>query len=301
MKFSLVFAVSNHSIDFEVVNNGDILGCLVEQAIEAQANEFSDNQVMSRKVLTCVNDITHSVSLSNTVLGNLGAKPFPTRTDLLEYLDQRVLNSLHEQWVRSQALMFDIDQLRFCEHSGRSRIGWKLWELYPDHIRKVALAEIMTKLGYIVPYEDINMGVHRLEHLFMCNTEYCSVHKWKTFENPFVDSMISNHDVVNFSLSYTYVGRQMYNRWEHWDTELEFTDHYNFETLEHAFQLNLARPQTRSYSPEFLFWCQRHNVPAVTTQLPIANAIDIEKHLTYYRTVLYQNSLAANTASIVIH
>ena len=113
--------------------------------------------------------------------------------------------------------------------------------------------------------------------------------------------MISNNDVVNLSFGYTYVGRQFYNKWQYWDTDLEFVDHYNYETLEYAFQLNLARPQTIPYSKEFIHWQHQKGVKAITTQIPIANIIDLEKNLKYYRTMLYKNSKANNRATLLLH
>jgi hypothetical protein len=113
--------------------------------------------------------------------------------------------------------------------------------------------------------------------------------------------MISNNDVVNLSFGYTYVGRQFYNKWQYWDTDLEFVDHYNYETLEYAFQLNLARPQTIPYSKEFIHWQHQKGVKAITTQIPIANIIDLGKNLKYYRTMLYKNSKAKNRATLLLH
>jgi hypothetical protein len=36
-------------------------------------------------------------------------------------------------------------------------------------------------------------------------------------------------------------------------------------------------------------------------QIPIANVIDLDKHLTEYRKILYNNSQADNSASIILH
>lgn len=301
MKFSIIFDNSNDSIDFEVLYNGDLLSYMVEQANSKKCNTYFDDGVVSKTVNRCVADINTNISICNSILGQIGVTNFPVRNILLDYLDQRVLNSVHEQWVQSQHLEFDIDQLRFSSQSEQSKIGWRLHEMYPDHIRKIKLAEILTKLGHLAPYEDVNMSVHRLEWWLAKKIEYKSPGKWAVFDNPFKDTMISNNDSVTFSFGYTFVGRQLYNKWQFWDTELEFNDHYNYETLEHAFQISLDRPQTIPFSTEFLQWCEHHNVRPVTTQIPIANAVDIDRHLTYYRNILYNNSLAGNSASITIH
>ena len=117
-------------------------------------------------------------------------------------------------------------------------------------------------------------------------------------DNPFVDTMISNMDRVNFSFGYTYVGRQTFNKWRYWDTELEFDDHYNYEKLEWSFQLNLDRPQTLAWSPEFLSWTHQQTVKPVASQIPIANIVDLEKNLTHYRKMLYNNARQSNAARL---
>jgi hypothetical protein len=164
------------------------------------------------------------------------------------------------------------------------------------------MAEAMDKLGYIYAYEQVNKSVHNLESIFSTDREYSSTNKWAElgFENPFIDSIVSNMDRVNLSFGYTYVGRQYYNKWQYWDTDLEFQDHYNYERLEWSFQLNLDRPQTRSWSPEFLQWANEKGVKPISTQLPIANIIDLEKNLTYYRKMLYSNGRQNNAARLIL-
>jgi hypothetical protein len=248
--------------------------------------------------------ITHlhwSVSKTNEVLHNLINKSFKQHTNLENYLDQQFLNQLHADWVFSQHHDINIDTMRFDSDTSRSRIGNKLHELYPDEIRVIKTAESLEKLGYIFPYEEVNMTVHRLEKFFSNNIEFKSDAKWEVFNNPILDSIVSNNDVVNFSFGYTYVGRQLYNKWQYWDTNLECTDHYNYETLEYAFQINLDRPQTIPYSKEFISWCDKSGVKPISCQIPIANIVDLEKNLTYYRKMLYKNSQSGNRAKIIIN
>ena len=150
--------------------------------------------------------------------------------------------------------------------------------------------------------EEINKTVHSLENIFSKNREYSGINKWADlgFENPFVDTMISNLDRVNFSFGYTYVGRQYYNKWQNWDTNLECKDHYNYERLEWSFNLNLDRPQTNDWSPEFIQWTKKTNARPIATQLPIANVIDLEKDLTGYRKMLYRNAKQHNAATLIL-
>lgn len=302
MKFSLVFDNPyQDSIEFETVYNDQILEYLIQMSDSKNCNSFSDNSVISDTVGRLLNELHTSVTVANTMMPILGQEKFTEYENLLEYLDQKRLNQQHEQWVHSQQHIVDIDQMRFSENKRISQVGWQLHSLYPDGIREVKMAEAMKKLGLIFPYEEVNLTVHRLENFFARDIEFKSDAKWEVFENPYQDTMISNNDVVNFSLGYTYVGRQTYNKWQRWDTELEHTDHYNYETLEFAFQINLDRPQTIPFSKEFTAWQQQKGVKAVATQIPIANIIDLEKNLKYYRTMLYKNSQAGYRATLKLH
>lgn len=299
MKFKLEFDNSQDAIPFEVVYNHDMIEWYINRASQEGHNSFS-SPVVASQCDRLLNELHWALSKTNEVLWLLCGEKFPEQHNRLDYLDQTFLNRQHESWVKSQSLVIDIDQLRHSAHVGQAKLGNMLHDMYPDEIRKIKLAEAMAKLGYIFPYEEVNLTVHRLEHFFAQDIEFMADAKWQVFENSFHSTMTSNNDIVNFGFGYTYVGRQYYNKWKYFDTELACTDHYNYETLEWAFQINLGRPETVAYSPEFLNWCANHNVPPVTTQIPIANAIDLEKNLHHYRAILYKNSQQNNQAKLII-
>jgi hypothetical protein len=300
MKFNIVFERSGDCIPFETKYNADLIKWFINQANIKKHNSFDDWGVVSKELDKCLTHCHWAVSKTNEVLHGLIDVSFNENTDLLGYLNQKFLNSQHRNWVFSQLEMVDIDQLRFSSDKKQSELGWKLHEIYPDEIRKVKVAEILTHLGYIYPYEEVNMSVHKIEGFFSQNIEYKSHAKWNVVENPFYNSFVSNNDKVNFSFGYTYVGRQYYNKWQYWDTELVEDDHYNYETLEWAFQLNLDRPQTIPWSQEFLDWCNHKNVPPISTQIPIGNIVNLENNLQHYRHILYQNSKANNKCFLEI-
>jgi hypothetical protein len=301
MKLTVVFENSDDCIPLEVINNANILEYFISKANNKDCNNFSDNQHISNTVSKLLNEIHTAVSLTNSIMPSLCDVRFFQNTNLLDYLDQKLLNKQHEKWVASQNQIVDIDVLRFSQNKQISEIGWRLHDMLSDDIRKLRLAVVMQKLGFIFPYEEVNLTVHRLENYFAQDIEFKSNLKWEVFDNPFVDSMVSSNDIVNFSFGYTYVGRQYYNKWQHWDTNLDCLDHYNYETLEYAFQLNLKRPETIPYSKEFISWCKQTGAKPISGQLPIANIVDLEKNLTYYRTMLYKNSEAGNRVKLTIN
>lgn len=299
MKFYLTFDNSGDSIPFESVSNENLLEFFINRVNQANQNSFTDAGLISDNCNRLLNDINWALSKTNEVLYTLIEKNFIQADNNLDYLDQRFLNRQHEQWVKSQYIEVDIDKLRQSSDLNQARIGKILHDVYPDSIRRVKLAEAMIKLGYIFAYEEVNLTVHRLESFFTKDIEFKTDCKWEVFDNPYLDTFVSNNNHVNFSFGYTYVGRQCYDKWKHFDTELEFSDHYNYETLEWAFQINLGRPETISYSPEFLSWCSSKNMKPTARQIPLANVIDLEKNLHHYRTVLYKNSRAGNRAKLL--
>jgi len=300
MKFSLVFENSGDSIPFTVVENLDLFDFFVKKISSESRNTFGNDFRLSNEVDKKLNDINWSLSKTNEVLYSLISQSLEQKDKLTDYLNQDFLNKTHADWVFSQQKLVNIDQMRFSNKSDIAAIGNQLHELYPDNIRIIKVADALEKLGYIYPYEEVNMSVHRLEHSFK-QLEFSSKDKWMVFDNPFKDTIVSNNNVVNFSFGYTYVGRQFYNKYEFFDTELKYNDHYNYETLEYSFQLNLSKPQTIPYSKEFLSWCQEKNVKPITTQIPLANIDDLEKNLFDYRKILYKNSKQNNQASIITH
>jgi hypothetical protein len=119
-------------------------------------------------------------------------------------------------------------------------------------------------------------------------------------DNPYTDRLVTNNDVINFSFGYTYVGRQYYNKFRFFDTKLECPDHYNYETLEFAFQLNLSKPETIPFSREAMQWAEQQGIKLVAEQIPIANIINLEDNLFEYRKVLYRNSRDNNRVRIIL-
>lgn len=302
MKFSLVFDNSGDTLPFEVVHNHELFEFFVNHSNAELQNSFSNRQTLFKELDKKITQLHWAISKSNEVLYSLIGKSFDQQTNLVNYLDQDFLNKLHCDWVFSQLELVDIDKLRFSSNSEIASLGWKLHEMYPDEIRIARTGAILEKLGYIYPYEEVNQGVHRLELSFSkSNLEFSADAKWEVFANPFKDTMITNNSIVNFAFGYTYVGRQYYNKFEYFDDDLKYNDHYNYETLEFSFQLNLQKSQTIDFSPESILWAKEKNIPLIANQIPIANIPNLAENLFEYRKVLYRNSRDNNRARIVLN
>lgn len=299
MRFSLVFENTNDSIPFEVVNNEELFSFFVKKINTEGKNSFAVPAI-GIDVDKRLTQLHWALSKTNEVLYSLAGVSFDQCVHIYDYLDQRLLNKLHADWVRSQFIDVNIDSLRFSADRAQAEMGAKLHDVYPDDIRVIKVAEAMTKLGYIYPYEEVNQAVHKLEESFKeSNLEFLSDSKWQVFDNPCFDTMVTNNNVVNFSFSYTYVGRQYYDKFCNFDMDLETDDHYNFEQLEVAFHINLKQPETIPFSAEFLEWAKIKNIKPTSRQIPIANIIDLRDNLRQYREMLVVNSRRGNRASII--
>ena len=299
MKFSLIFDKSGDTLPFEVKYNHELFEFFVDQTNKQVQNSFSNDQELYKVLDKKMTHLHWSLSKTNEVLYDLVGKSFNQHTDLENYLNQNFLNKIHADWVFSDRYTVNIDKLRFSSRTSQASIGNRLHDIYSDDIRFPKLASVLEKIGYIHPYREVNMGTHRLESSFV-NLEFKADNKWEVFDNPFCDTLISNNDIVNFSFGYTYVGRQYYNKFKYFDTKLECLDHYNYETLEFAFQLNLSMPETIPFSKEAMHWADRQGIKLVAEQLPIANIIGLEDNLFEYRKMLYRNSRDNNRVKIIL-
>jgi len=300
MRFNLVYKNSDDTIEFETKYNSELIHWFIEQANQKNYNNFLVSNTIANQIDKRISHCHWALSKTNEVLYDLIGVAFPENTNLLDYLNQDFLNTQHKNWVFSQLKTVDIDKLRLSENKSQAALGWKLHDIYPDEIRHPILADVLAHLGFVYAYEEVNMSVHEIEKLFTRNIEFKSDAKWNIIDNPFKDTFISNNDIVNFSFGYTFVGRQYYDKWHNWDTNLLNNDHYNYETLEWAFQVNLDRPQTIPYSREFLQWCEDKNVPAITEQIPVANIVNLEDNLHNYRRILYKNAKQNNQCFLEI-
>lgn len=294
MKFYLTFNNTNDTIPFETTQNEEFFTWFLNKANTDQKNNFNiDNKwvnQLSNELIT----LDSNIKKINPLIKSLTGIDFEVKTDLSDYLDQQFLNKLHCDWVKSQEYIIDIDNLR---KTGNTH-GSQLRDMYPDSIRQIRLAEALTKFVFCDVYEDINMSIHRTEHLFgnFINFNY-SNDRYQIFTNEKWSKTTFTNDKTHLCFAYTYLGRQTYNKWEYFDTNLENDDFYNYETLEWSFDIGLYRAETQSFSKEFLEWCSNKNLKPIS-RISIANIPDLQNHLHFYRKMLYNNGKAGNSASL---
>jgi hypothetical protein len=299
MKILLVFETTGDVIPFYVKYNHDLIKYFITKADNDNQNSFFVNDEFTTNIDSKISHLHWAITKTNEILYDLVNKNINQQNNFLDYLNQLFLNKTHADWVFSQSECINIDELRFNSARNKCKIGNQLHQMYPDEIRFIKLPEAMKKLGCLYPYEEINMGVHRLESCF-ANIEFQAKNKWEVFENLFVKSMETNNDIVNFSFSYTYVGRQNYNKFRFFDINLDFQDHYNYETLEFAFHINLNQPETIPFSQEALEWAAMKKIKLVAEQIPIGNVINLDEKLFDFRKILYNNIKQGHKAKLIL-
>ena len=301
MYFDLVFENSGDSITVEVVKNFKFFEFYLNSIKTNSDNQFENCGFDIKNLDNEISQLTSRIKKINDVLKNLpNSILLEESNNLTRILDQDFLNKNHALWVKNEYITYNIDELRASEKLETKFIGNFLHSLYPDEIRLVTTSEILDKLGMLHEFQEINMGIHRVENFFFVNYEYSSTYKWNLFENKFINEIETNNGKTNFNIAHTYVGRQNYDKFIHFDTDLNYNDFYNFEKIECSFNFNLSKPETIPFSKEFINWSKKNNQKPKGLQIPIGNIINLESNLTKYRTILYNNTKSNNKVSIVI-
>ena len=297
MKFKLVFEHTGDEIPLTVVKNHELFEYFIDKA-NTNNNLFFDNDNIGNRVEKNLKLLKQSITETNKVFKHLCGQEFP-ELDELEYLHQPILNKLHHDWRFTQEISVDIDQLRFSDDEEVCNIGSKLHEMYPDEIRVIKVAEALDKLGYLKCYEDINdRGIHDLERSFDKLT-YTTSNRYDVFDNPLMDMTESCCNCwTNFMFDYTYLGRESYDKFQNFEDQDLYPDHFNFDKLEYTFGFNLRPPEDVPFSKEFIAWSKNNNMKPMGTKIPIANIPDLSEKQTEYRKIIYNNSIQQNKLAI---
>lgn len=301
MYFKLVFENSGDFIPVEVVNNHKFFEFYADTVTTYSDNLFENFDLDISDLEDEVSQLLLRIDKANNILANLPNSALLENTDSLERaIDQDFLNKNHAIWASTEFNTYNIDELRFSNQQGTKELGDFLHSCYPDEIRLVTTSEIFNKYELLYDFQEINTGIHRTEALFFQNFEYSNNNKWNVFENIFANDIETNNGITNFNIAHTYVGRKNYDKFVNYDTDLQYSDFYNFEKIEHSFNLNFARPETIPFSKEFVDWSHKHNQTPKGMQIPIGNIVDLESNLTKYRTIIYNNTKHNNKVSIEI-
>jgi hypothetical protein len=295
MNYKLVFDCTGDEIPFDPLNQ-QLLDFYIDQLNGQKLNSFHcKNPQYGSRILDRTQKLKQCVSDINQWLYDLAELQIEV-CDQEQYLDQRLLNKMHADWVSSQNLIYDIQKRR--KETKFSDLSEKIHDMFPDDIQTPPLGVVISKLGFGELYNSLNDShIHRLEFMFK-KIEFAVSDTWtKISDNPFDKTLLTN-DHANLSISFNHLGRTLYNKFIFFDNELEFNDENSFDELLGYVTLSLQPSQTIPLSAEYVAWCKKHNRQPSGDNLNIGNIPDLYDNLTKYRIIVFRNLLSNNKFSI---
>lgn len=174
-------------------------------------------------------------------------------------LDQKWLNELHRSWVKFHIATPKIIQLLKSRES-----------------------------DLINCFREINKTLHRIERMFVqvwASRENGAVHK---VSNPFSNAL--SHDMANLQIVFHDLGRTTFNKWLHFDNDLDAVDTNDYINMPVEVELNLNRPMSFQPPAEYISWCKSNGLEQIPGRwLNLGNIKDLEDRLTDYRHLLIRN------------
>jgi hypothetical protein len=294
MKFQIAFDQTGDTIPFVSVND-QILEFYVDYLSDQKLNSFeltSPQTVfdISEKIWALDNDIKKNNQWMKILLD----QTIETATEL-NYLDQDRLNKYHADWVNSQGILYDIDAKR--QQFNCTGLVEEIHDSFPDDIRYPSVATVLEHLGYSNMYSNINLGIHSIESFFDRLKYQVKNYSWIAVKNPFLHQGLS-HNIANFKLSFYHLGRMLYDKFVNQSSIQEYNDENTYNELLGFVELSLQPPQSCEMSPEYVEWCKSQKREPLGQYLNLGNILDLDKHLTDYRIVIYRNGLKNNSFSI---
>jgi hypothetical protein len=294
MKFSIVFDNSGDSLVFDALSleTYSIIEYYVNQLELNHTNKFNSTQ---QNIHLTVSAFDQAINKSNSLIGDFTEMPIPVNT-FEDYLDQSFLNQVHADWVQSQDRVYSILERSRSGNESVRLIARQLHEKFSQD--QIYLRDVLDKLELVEMYSDINLKLHAVERLLKCIK--FKTDTWIEFDNPFDKSFLTN-SVCNFRISFNHLGRTLYNKWQNFDTALEYNDENSFNQLLGFVDIGVARPQTIGLSPEYTEWCRQKNREPIGEFLNIGNILELDKKLNECRIVLYRNIHSGNSFSIKLN
>jgi hypothetical protein len=294
MSYSLVFNNSGDVITFDPVNQ-EVLDFYIDQLTHQSLNNFSPvNQYLGKLILNEVDAIKLSIQQVNEWLFDLADTQFEVY-DPEGYLDQRVLNHIHAQWVQIQLMPYDIQKKR--KQFNYTGIAEQIHDMFPDDIQMPPMGVVIDKIGKKNIFNSLNVPhVHKIETMF--DIKYQTSITWTKIADNHFSKKILNNNISNLSISFNHLGRTLYNKFINFDHALECNDENSFNELLGYVTLNLRPSETIGYSNEYLTWCKSHNKEPIGDFLNIGNVPDLYENLTKYRIIIFKNLLEGNSFSI---
>ena len=242
----LVFKKTGDSLGFESPNQ-KLLEYFITQCTNTTADVFKSNRSLKQdctKLFDCIGAVDDFLS------NKLSIDVFTKYREVK--LNQIVLNSLHEDWVKFQLKHSNISLLLERKHP-----------------------ELLDKFRWI------NEGIHELESVSYDFRNY-NHHVWQC-DNPYGTDVL-DFNQYNISMAFNNLGRASFNKWNVYDDNIKDTDTNDFTQLSGQIFIRLSRPYTQSAPVEYVNWCVENGYPTVGKTLGIGNftnTVDIVSEVFY--------------------
>jgi hypothetical protein len=293
MNFSIVFKNTGDSIPFTSIYPS-VLEYYVDYLDKNNLNSFAIDGDNGRKIQQSINDLKTTTADINQWIDKIIDRFIPVFTDE-EYLNQHNLNQLHADWVNSQYMVYNVQQKR-NQHLGNNIVE-QVHKIFPDNIQLPTVGTVISQLGLISDYNELNLRVHALECQFSNLNFKIDCAPWVQFNNPFDKNILTNN-LANLRLKFTHLGRTLYNKYQTFDTDLQYNDENSYNEFLGFVSLHLVPAQTIPLSKEYTDWCATHNKIPSGDYLNIGNIPNLKEHLKDYRLVVFRNLLQYNSFSI---
>lgn len=293
MQVNVVFDNSGDTIAFEAINP-DVVEYYVDSLNQKNLNKFSE--ISPKSLLNSVANLQNSINKVNDFIYDLTGEKLGPYTDD-ELLNQRVLNGIHEKWVKSQSKIFDVRHSLNSKNSKTAQYAETIFHQCNDDDMLMPLGTVLVKLGFARAYSEINLTVHNVENEFRIRR--FSTERWIEFPNICDKSLVTN-DKYNLSLPFNHLGRTLHNKFIFYDSNLEFDDENSFDQLLGFVNINLQKKETVGYSQEYLNWCATHNRAPIGNNLNVGFLPNIEDKLLDYRLIIYRNNISNNSFRLYI-
>lgn len=282
----IVFSNSGDEVAFNSCND-KLLEFYINSLNQCDQNRFF---VASNNLDKNLNALQESINQVNLFLRNLTDNIFKLGKNE-SFLDQQVLNRLHEQYVFVQKESYNIRQNQTADESLKKQLADVILQYFNDDEPLPVIADILHKLNYWECFSSINTNIHLVEKSF--NSIRYQTSNWFQIPNLFNKSLVNNSR-TQLSMPFAHLGRSLYNKFLTYDDSLIYKDENNFDELLGIVEINLEPTQNFEYSNEYLLWCKNHKRVPTGQYISLGEFPNLNEKLLDYRTVLHRNIMQNN-------
>ncbi len=230
---NLLWSQTGDFLDIDVVNP-EVIEYWVDQLNNDQKNQF----ICINSIFPNTQPLVNALTATNTVLEKMKLEPLMDPS--IDWYNQDNLNLLHERWVKLQH-----------KHKNIVRVISGI----PNSIIK--------------QFHAVNELIHKIEKSNTIKYINDEVIAWQT-PNIFGPEILK-FGVCQVELSYQNLGRSNYEKWKNYDNNLVDADTNNFTHFGGGVEFNIGHPIVLTPPPNYLEFCQQHNISPYGNKLPLGN------------------------------